>query len=156
MATIVKTGGGVPVSDYEALQAEYNSYKSSHSHTNDEYNSYGTSQYNAGVSAGSSAALSGSPKSISFSYGGTSSQRTRISPPLITLGHSTATINISIYGYGQVALLGLAKDGTAWTTVKSGNFSGAIDCSGYAALAIEAGGYEHGYDASGSGTISVS
>lgn len=54
MATIVKTGGGVPVSDYEALQAqlnslqnsynslnsEYNSYKSSHAHSNDDYNNY--------------------------------------------------------------------------------------------------------------------
>lgn len=44
MATIVKTGGGVPVSDYEALQAqlnnlnsEYSNYKSSHIHSNDEY-----------------------------------------------------------------------------------------------------------------------
>lgn len=32
---------------------------------------------------------------------------------------------------------------------------GAIDCSGYAALAIQAGGYEPGYGASGRGTISV-
>lgn len=39
MATIVRTGGGVPISDYEALQNSYNSYKSNHGHTNDEYNS---------------------------------------------------------------------------------------------------------------------
>ena len=155
MPTIIRCGGGIPVSDYESLQNDYNSYKSSHSYTNDEYNNYGSSQYNSGYSAGSSAALSGSPTSITFSYGGNNWQRTRISPPLITLGHSTARINISPYGYGQVALLGLAKNGTGWTTVKSGGFNGTIDCSGYAALAIEAGGYEPGYGASGSGTISV-
>lgn len=157
------------MSDYESLQNEYNGYKSSHSHTNDEfnsyvsshshtndeYNNYGSSQYNSGYGAGFSSALSGSPTSITFSYGGNNWQRTRISPPLITLGHSTAKINISPYGYGQVALLGLAKNGTGWTTVKSGGFNGTIDCSGYAALAIEAGGYEPGYGASGSGTISV-
>ena len=68
MATIVKTGGGVPVSDYEALQAqlsslqnsynslnsnysslqssynslssEYSSYKNSHAHTNEEYDAH--------------------------------------------------------------------------------------------------------------------
>lgn len=52
MATIVKTGGGVPVSDYEALQSSYNSlnstyssYKNSHAHSNDEYNNL-QSQYN--------------------------------------------------------------------------------------------------------------
>lgn len=33
---------------------------------------------------------------------------------------------------------------------------GTIDCPGYAALAIQSGGYEPGYGASGSGTISVS
>ena len=48
MTTIVRTGGGVPVSDYEALLTEYVTYKSNHSHTNDEYNSYGASQYAAG------------------------------------------------------------------------------------------------------------
>lgn len=54
MATIVKTGGGVPVSDYEALQTklnnlnnsynflyqDYTSYKNSHTHSNDDYNNY--------------------------------------------------------------------------------------------------------------------
>ena len=54
MATIVKTGGGVPVSDYEALQNQYNSlqsehntlvgdyayYRQTHSHSNDDYNNY--------------------------------------------------------------------------------------------------------------------
>lgn len=40
------------MSDFESLQNEYNSYKSSHAHTNDEYNRYGLSQYNSGVSAG--------------------------------------------------------------------------------------------------------
>ena len=140
------------MSDYESLQTEYSSYKSSHAHTNDEYNSYGNSRY----AAGSSDVLNGSPKSITFSYAGNSSQQTSISAPLITLGHSTAAITISIYGYGQVALLGLAKNGSGWVTVKNGNYSGTIDCSGYAALAIQAGGYEPGYGASGSGTISVS
>lgn len=42
------------MSDFESLQNEYNSYKSSHSHSNDEYSSYGSSQYNAGVIAGKS------------------------------------------------------------------------------------------------------
>lgn len=152
MPTIIRCGGGIPVSDYESLQTEYNSYKSSHAHSNDEYNSYGSAQY----AAGSAGVLNGSPKSITFSYAGNSSQRTSISAPLITLGHSTATITISIYGYGQVALLGLAKNDSSWVTVKNGNYSGTIDCSGYAALAIQAGGYEPGYGASGSGTISVS
>lgn len=151
MATIVRTGGGVPASEYDALNSEYTLYKSNHSHTDDEYASYGSTQY----AAGKSDTLSGSPTSISFSYAGTSSQRTNISAPLIVLGHSTATISISIYGYGSVALLGLAKNGSGWTTVKSGNFSGSIDCSGYAALAIQGGGYEPGYGASGGGTISV-
>ena len=32
---------------------------------------------------------------------------------------------------------------------------GTIDCSGYAALAIQVGGYESGYEAGGRGTISV-
>lgn len=42
MPTIISAGGaGIPVSDYEALLTEYVTYKSSHSHTNDEYNSYG-------------------------------------------------------------------------------------------------------------------
>ncbi len=50
MPTIIRCGGGIPVSDFEALQNEYNSYKSSHSHTNDEYNSYGNSRYAAGLS----------------------------------------------------------------------------------------------------------
>lgn len=54
MPTIIRCGGGIPVSDFESLQAEYNSYKSSHSHTNDEYTSYGTSQYNAGMNDGKS------------------------------------------------------------------------------------------------------
>lgn len=39
------------MSDYESLQNEYNSYKSSHSHTNDEYNSYGLAQYASGKQA---------------------------------------------------------------------------------------------------------
>lgn len=108
------------------------------------------------VGGGGDDYLDGVPKSITFSYGGTSSQITRISPPLITLGHNTATISISAWGYGQVALLGLAKNGSGWTTVKSGSFSGNIDCSGYAALAIEGGGYQPGYEAGGRGTISVS
>lgn len=51
MPTIIRCGGGIPVSDYESLQTDYNSYKSSHSHTNDEYTSYGTAQYNAGQSS---------------------------------------------------------------------------------------------------------
>lgn len=60
MATIVKTGGGVPVSDYEALQAQlsslqnsynslnstYSSYRNSHAHSNDEYNNL-QSSYNS-------------------------------------------------------------------------------------------------------------
>lgn len=54
MPTIIRCGGGIPVSDYESLQAEYNSYKSSHAHTNDEYNSYGAAQYSNGVNAGKS------------------------------------------------------------------------------------------------------
>lgn len=56
MPTIVKTGGGVPVQDYEALQAqlnslnsEYSNYKSSHSHTDAEYAQYGSDQYAAGA-----------------------------------------------------------------------------------------------------------
>lgn len=61
MATIVKTGGGVPVSDYEALQAQLNSlqsqynslqsehntlvgdyayYRQTHAHTNEEYEAH--------------------------------------------------------------------------------------------------------------------
>lgn len=39
MATIVKTGGGVPVSDYEALQAQLNSLQNSYNSLNSEYNS---------------------------------------------------------------------------------------------------------------------
>lgn len=60
MATIVKTGGGVPVSDYEALQSQlsslqnsynslsstYSSYRNSHAHSNDEYNNL-QSSYNS-------------------------------------------------------------------------------------------------------------
>lgn len=158
MPTIIMAEGGVPVSDYETLQSQYNSlsseyssYKSSHSHTNDEYASYGSTQYVAGKND----TLSGSPTSISFSYEGTSRQKYNVSAPLIVLGHSTAAINIASYGYGFVALLGLAKNGSGWKTVKSGNFFGSIDCSGYAALAIQGGGYEPGYGASGGGTISV-
>lgn len=54
MATIVRAGGEVPISDYEALQAqlsslqnsynslssEYSSYKNSHAHTNEEYDAH--------------------------------------------------------------------------------------------------------------------
>lgn len=39
------------MSDYESLQNEFNNYKSSHAHTNDEYNSYGSEQYAAGAEA---------------------------------------------------------------------------------------------------------
>lgn len=43
MATIVKTGGGVPVSDYESLQAQLNSLQNSYNSLNSEYSSYKTS-----------------------------------------------------------------------------------------------------------------
>lgn len=108
------------------------------------------------VGGGGDDYLDGVPKSISFSYGGTSGQRDKISAPLLVNAYDTANVNISKYGYGEVYLLGLAKNGTRWTTVKSGAFSGTIDCSNYVALAIEAGGYESGYEAGGRGTISVS
>jgi hypothetical protein len=107
------------------------------------------------VGGGGDDYLDGVPKSISFSYGGTSAQRYEISAPLLVNAYDTATVNISPEGYGEVFLLGLAKNGTGWTTIKSGAFSGTIDCSNYVALAIKAGGYELSYGASGSGTISV-
>lgn len=105
--------------------------------------------------------LDGVPKSIEFSYSGTTRYRDEISAPLLVNAYDTANVNISTKGYGEVFLLGLAKNGTGWTTIKSydrnnpGSFSGKIDCSNYVALAIKAGGYEKGYEASGSGTISV-
>ena len=41
MPTIILVGGaGVPVSDYEALLTEYVTYKSNHSHTNEEYEAH--------------------------------------------------------------------------------------------------------------------
>ncbi len=110
----------------------------------------------AGGCGGGDDHLDGVPKSIEFLYSGTSSQRYEISAPLLVNEYDTANVKISLDGYGYVALLGLAKNGTGWTQIKSGAFSGAIDCSNYVALAIKAGGYEAGYRASGSGTISVS
>lgn len=89
---------------------------------------------------GSDDHLDGVPKSITFSYGGRSFQRDEISAPLLVNAYSTANVKISPYGYGEVFLLGLAKNGTGWTTIKSGGFSGVIDCSNYVALAIKAGG----------------
>lgn len=146
------------MSDYESLQssynnlnAQYNSYKSSHSHTNDEYNSYGQSQYNAGKSS----VTDGVPQSISFSYGGSNWQRYQYSPPLVTVGHTQARVVVSLYGYGQAMLLGLKKNSTSWTTIKNGSFSGVIDVSDYVAIALECGGYEPGYDASGSGSMTL-
>lgn len=107
------------------------------------------------VGGGGDDYLEGVPKSITFSYGGTSAQRDEISAPLLVNAYDTANVKISKDGYGEVFLLGLAKNGTGWTTIKSGAFSGTIDCSNYVALSIKAGGYEPGYGASGSGTISV-
>ena len=107
------------------------------------------------VGGGGDDYLDGVPKSISFSYSGKSSQRDEISAPLLVNAYDTANVNISSYGYGEVFLLGLAKNDTGWTTIKSGSFYGTIDCSNYVALAIKGGGYERGYEAIGRGTISV-
>lgn len=38
MATIIRCGGGISKSKYDALNTEYENYKSSHSHTDTEYN----------------------------------------------------------------------------------------------------------------------
>lgn len=40
MSTIIKTGGGVPVQDYEALQAQLNSLQSQYNSLNSEYSNY--------------------------------------------------------------------------------------------------------------------
>lgn len=107
------------------------------------------------VGGGGDDYLDGVPRIISFSHGGNSAQRYEISAPLLVNAYDTANVDIGKFGYGDVFLLGLAKNGTGWTTIKSGSFSGTIDCSNYVALAIKAGGYEHGYEAFGAGTISV-
>lgn len=46
MSTIIKTGGGVPVSDYETLQSQLNSLQSQYNSLNSSYGSL-QSQYNS-------------------------------------------------------------------------------------------------------------
>ena len=139
MPTIFRCGGGIPVSDYESLQAEYNSYKSSHAHTNDEYNSYGSAQYSngqssgysSGYSAGASAMTNGTVVFITVpqdNNGGTSyhsSVATNGSKILGGVAWGVGSSHITIQG---------SNDNSNWTTIGDIGTSGSdtVDISSYA------------------------
>ena len=137
MPTIIRCGGGIPSSDYDALNTKYNtlntnynnlnteysSYKSSHSHTDTEYTNYGTSQYNAGVTAAKNAISSKSIKesstminySNSYKYG-----------TVIDTGTTTKKA-VTVHGCHS----GSASDGGAqgsnnnssWTNISTGYYT---------------------------------
>lgn len=119
------------MSDFESLQNEYNSYKSSHAHTNDEYNSYGTSQYSSGYSAGASAMTKGTVVFITVprdNNGGTSyhsSVATNGSKILGGIAWGVSSSHITIQG---------SNDNSNWANIGDIGTGGSdtVDISKYA------------------------
>lgn len=120
MPTIIRCGGGIPVSDYESLQNEFNNYKSSHAHTNDEYNSYGSEQYTAGANE-EKVHYKGIYVSQGYHYKSYYSS-------VLDSGHSSATIAYAVRSgtvTGTAELQG-STDGSTWKNLETCSGDNAI------------------------------